>query len=148
MFRQATRLVGQTLTVVGQIALLDGLIPRTKDQEGTHRGNDRGQSEKSRGGQHQDPIPLRPLAQVFHHGGATCQDRTLLEESAQIVGQILGRGIATIRIGRHRGQNDRLQVPGHGGIDGRGGAGSLSTIWRRIAGRSSASNGGCRVSSS
>ncbi len=92
--------------------MLDRLIPRIEDQEETDRRYDGDEGEKQHGGQHQDPISLRPFPQVLHQCGTTSQDRTLFDESPQIVGQILGRSVTAVRFGCHRRQDDGLQVAG------------------------------------
>ena len=61
-------------------------------------------------------VPPGQFAESFGRGRPPRQDRPVVEEALQVVGQFPGRGIALRRLLAERLQHDRFQLTRHGGM--------------------------------
>ena len=66
---------------------------------------------------HQPAMPARPLAGPVEQARPASADRPVVEEAAQIIGQIGGRRITVGRDLGHRLQHDRLELDGDPRVD-------------------------------
>ena len=62
-------------------------------------------------------MPPRPLGRPVGQRRPPGMDRLVVQEPLQIVGQFLGRGVAALRLGGNRFQDDRFQVARDGVVD-------------------------------
>ena len=93
-------------------------------------------------------MPPRPGPQPLGRRRPAGQDRPVVEEALEVVGQLLRRPVAIGRLLAQRLQDDRLQLARDERSSSHGGGGSSSAICWISALRSRPSNGGRRVSSS
>ena len=62
-------------------------------------------------------MPARPLAGPIEQAGPTSADRPVVEEAAQVIGQIGGRRVTVGRGLGHRLQHDRFELGGDPRVD-------------------------------
>lgn len=55
-------------------------------------------------------MTLRPSAQPLGRAGPPGQDRPIVEETPEVIGELAGRGVAMLGLLRHRLADDRFQV--------------------------------------
>jgi len=95
-------------------ALLDGFPVSAGNQQNTRHRDDRDESENNCGRPDRGQMPVRPFIGPHHHRCPLGLNRPVRLESPQIVGQLLGRGVAFLRLFREGLEDDRLQVDGDG----------------------------------
>ena len=82
----------------------DGQAGRRQHQQHCRGGNDR-------------LVPLAPFHAPLGQGGTAGGDGPTLEEPPQVVGQLLGRRVAVLRLLGHRLVDDGLEVGGNRGVE-------------------------------
>ena len=127
--------VSQSLVAVGEVGIvvragdlgLEGRAVAAKPdsvlEHGRRQGDGENEARRPCHG-HQLAMPARPLAGPVEKARPASADRPVVEEAAQIGGQIGGRRITVGRDLGHRLQHDRLESTGILGSIFRGGIGS------------------------